>query len=513
MVLENLLMRTQSALALVMTFAAFAAIPAGVLAQATKVTAPEVAQTLSIAPLKADNTDQVKGAAALTEALKRQPIDKPARNIILFIGDGMGINSVTAGRIFTGQTKGVDGASYRLTFEGLPYTAFSKTYSTSSLVTDSANGISAITTGIKTINGGIGVDGNVKAGSCDGVEAARIRTVAETAKLQGRAAGFVTTSGITDATPAGTYGHTSTRGWRAKAPEGCVDLARQLVEAPKSIRMDVAMGGDREKFLPQDKPDSKDAQRVDGRDLTKAWKKDGGLYVTDTAGLTALDAKSGKPVLGLFSVGDLPSPVDTDKHKGVPGLDEMTGRAIDILSQNPNGFFLLVESASIDKWHHRNNAYRALTDVDELDKAVKVALEKTNAEDTLIIVTADHSHGLVESGYPKRDAPIMGLVTGTSGADEEDTAPPMTILSYATGPGGVKPGEASRTLTQDEATKPDFLQPALTKLGSAAHGGEDVPVYSRGPQAYLLSSTVESSFIYQVMLRALTMKTDAKPAQ
>ncbi|ESQ78599.1 alkaline phosphatase [Asticcacaulis sp. YBE204] len=432
--------------------------------------------------------------AAVEAALKRAPNTGRAKNVILFIGDGMGINSVTAGRIFAGQMKGKDGASYVLSFEALPYTAFSKTYSSNNLVTDSANGISAITTGFKTINGGIGVDDTVKGGVCADA-ATHVQTIAEQAKLSGRSIGAVTTSGITDATPAGTYGHTSTRGWRADGDlpaeavaKGCVDLARQLVEAPEAVRLDVAMGGDLEAFLPE----TKGGERKDGRDLTAQWlKQKNAKFLTGKAALDALDTRTAGPVLGLFSKGDLPSPVDHPQD--VPTLANMTDKAIDLLSREPDGFFLLVESASIDKWHHKNNAHRALTDVDELAQAVSVAMAKTNPEETLIIITADHSHGLVLSGYASRETPVDGVA-------KDKTGGVYSILSYATGPGG---HDHEGELTAAETQNPDFTNPSLTKMPSAAHGGEDVPVYASGPQAYLIRSTVESAYLYQVMKRAL----------
>lgn len=443
--------------------------------------------------------------AAIEAAAAQMPNTGRAKNVILFIGDGMGINSVTAGRILAGQVRGQDGASYVLSFEALPYTAFSKTYSTNNLVTDSANGISAITTGVKTINGAIGVTGDVKSKSCDGVAAARVLTIAEQAKLSGRSAGAVTTSGITDATPAGTFGHTSTRNWRSDAdlpPEavaaGCTDLARQLVQAPAALRLDVAMGGDLEDFLPV----TAGGVRKDGRDLTAEWKaqKDAAV-LTGKAQLAALNTKTAGPVLGLFSKGDLPSPLD--KPQDVPGLDEMTAKAIDLLSRNDKGYFLLVESASIDKWHHKNDAHRALHDVDELAKAVSVALAKTDPRDTLILITADHSHGLTLSGYAPRD----GRIDGVSG--QGDKAYPL--LSYATGPGGEHPHTGGYTAEETEAL--GFTNPALFGMSSAAHGGEDVPVYARGPQAYLVRSTVDSTYLYQVMARALfgTQASKAKP--
>lgn len=481
----------------------------------------DLAATSAQAGTDQRNPQLEKGEVALSAALQRTPNVGKAKNIILFIGDGMGINSVTAGRIFAGQKRGLDGASYQLSFETFPYTGFSKTYSADKLVTDSANGISAIMTGVKTINAAIGVDDSVTTKDCPSALKGRVQSVAELAKLNGLSAGLVTTAGVTDATPAGAYGHVPFRGWRADVdlpPEavkaGCVDLARQLIEAPAAVRMDVVLGGDLEDFVPGG--DTRKGRRSDGRDLTQAWLAQGGqsVFLTDEAGLKSLDAARTDRLLGLFATDDLPSPVDTAEHINVPTLDEMTGTAIDVLSKNPKGYFLLVESASIDKWHHKNNAYRALTDVDELSRAVQKAMDMTNPEDTLIIVTADHSHSLVISAGSSREEPILGLVRNHGQIMPDGNGRPRTTLSYASGPGGPKDGApASATLTEDQVLGPDYHQGALVYMNSAQHAGEDVPVYARGPRAWLLSSTFESSYIYQVMVYALGLSPSTVSAQ
>ncbi|GAA0541194.1 alkaline phosphatase [Rhizomicrobium palustre] len=451
-------------------------------------------------------------AARLATALKRVPDTHKPKNIILFIGDGMGINSVTAGRIFASQQRGGDGIAYDLAFEKFPYSGFSRTHSADQYVTDSANGISAITTGVKTINGAIGVDANVKSESCAGVAKASIPTLFEDAKKRGLAAGVVTTSGITDATPAGAYGHTSTRGWRSDADlpkeaaaAGCTDLAWQLVDAPAAIRMDVALGGDRLDFLPAGGEVA--GARQDGRNLIETWKKQSAkaAYVANAEDLAAVDAAKTDHLLGLFADGDLPSPVDKDYHKNVPDLAAMTRKAIEVLKKNKNGFILMVESASIDKWHHRNNAYRALTDVDELSNAVAAAAEMTSDKDTLIILTADHSHGLTLSGGLAIGAPVMGLAQSDGQPKRDRQGNTYPALTYATGP-GEGGGDEHPMLDQKTATDPAFKQPALVPMNSAAHAGEDVPVYAQGPQAYLVSGSFESTYLYQVMRHALEVK-------
>lgn len=446
--------------------------------------------------------------AALKTALERPKPVRRARNVILFIGDGMGINSVTAGRILAGQARGRDGASYRLSFETLPYSGLSKTYSADKLVTDSSNGISAIMTGVKTINAATGVDDTVIGKDCQSALKARIPTLSERAARAGLATGVVTTAGVTDATPAGTYGHAPFRGWRADAdmpPEaiaaGCIDLARQLVEAPKDIRLDVAFGGDLNMFVPAGQGEGR---RKDGRDLTATWLGyDHARLVRDAAGLRALDTRAAGPVLGLFAGGDLPSAAD--RPQTVPSLAEMTTTAIDLLSRDPDGYVLLVESAAIDKWHHQNNAYRALTEVDELSKAVEAAVARTNARDTLIIVTADHSHGLVLTAGSSREEPVLGLVRQHGEIMPDGNGRPRTTLSYATGPSGPKDGAPQAIPDEATVLMPDYKQPALTYMTSAQHAGEDVPVYASGPDADLLTGTFESNYIYQVMAHAIDL--------
>ncbi|MBP2158092.1 MULTISPECIES: alkaline phosphatase [Asticcacaulis] len=466
---------------------------------------------------KSQNIYYVTGKEQLEAALKRVPNTGKAKNVILFIGDGMGINSVTAGRILAGQVRGETGVTYQLAFDQFPYTGLSKTYSTDNQVTDSANGISAITTGVKTINGGVGVDGSAKRNDCPTSLSGHVRTIAEQARLKGLSAGVVTTSGVTDATPAGAYGHVSTRNWRSDAelPEaaaaaGCIDLARQAVEAPANIRMNVIMGGDLARFVPV----SAGGKRKDGRDLTQTWAKQTrtARVLRSETELKAFDPKSSDHVLGLFAPGDLPSQLDRAQSPDNPKLADMTDKAISVLSRNPKGYFLLVESASIDKWHHVNDARRALHDVEELSDAVAVAAAKTNPEDTLIIVTADHSHGVTQSGYASLGEPILGLARIDGQAIKDGKGHPYAVINYATGPGADHHGEDDPELSQDTLTAGE-KHPALVPMTSAAHSGEDVPVYARGPQAHLLTGVNESSYIYQVMAYALGIDGPAKTAK
>jgi len=449
------------------------------------------------------------GEAALAKQMAVVPNTGKAKNVILFLGDGMGISTVTAGRIYDGQQKGVDGESNSLAFEKLPYSALSKTYSHDTQVTDSAAGITAIMTGVKTRNKIIGLTGAAIGGQCETEKGTGVDTLAELAKARGKAAGVVTTTRVTHATPAGAYAHTAYRDWEgdadmpAKAREaGCKDIARQLIEASDALRLDVVMGGGRSRFLPKGQGDGK---RADGRDLSAEWLKaegQGASYVTTADQLKAIPAGT-KHVLGLFAAEHLPYEVERAAlGQGVPTLAQMATSAVDVLSKNPNGYFLLVEGGKIDMGSHLNNAKRTLTETVEFSKAIEAVLAKVDLKDTLVVVTADHSHGLVISGYAARNAPILGLAGNEGEPIRGGDGKPYTTLMFATGPGGPKGSDTRRDPTKEDSEDPEYLQDAAVSLPSAAHGGEDVGVFAAGPQAFLVRGVVEESYIFQVMRHA-----------
>lgn len=460
------------------------------------------------------NPYYVSGLTTLEKALALQPNTGKAKNVILFIGDGMGISTVTAARIFAGQQAGHDGASNSLAFEALPYLALSKTYSHDSLVTDSAPSASAMLTGVKTKNGTIGVDGSVRLDDCNSLKTSKVMNLAELAKTAGRSTGAVTTTRITHATPASTYAHTPYRDWEgdenmpaeAKA-EGCIDIARQLVERPYGVTLDVAMGGGRSRFRPKDQGGA----RTDGRDLIKAWQDQAGprsAYVSTAKDLAAIKPGQVRKILGLFAEDHMPFEAErATLGQDKPTLAAMTIAAIDALSTNPKGYFLLVEGGEIDMGSHAGNAYRTLTETVEFSKAVSAALAKVDLKNTLIIVTADHSHGLVLSGYPSRAAPILGLADDAGSATREPVkgrdGKPYSILSFATGPGGPQGDEERPDLSKVDTQDPQYRQQATVPMVNAAHSGEDVAIFAGGPQAHLFHGVVEESYIFQVMRHAL----------
>jgi alkaline phosphatase len=453
--------------------------------------------------------------SALQERLRVTPNTGQAKNVILFVGDGMGISTVTAGRIYEGQKRGVDGESNALTMERLPYAALSKTYTHDAQVADSAPTAVAMVTGVKTRNDVIGVNSEAAVGDCAGSKGKEVATLAAMAERAGQATGIVSTARITHATPAAMYAHTPHRDWEGDAnmpPEaiaaGCKDIAQQLAAWPQGDGFEVIFGGGRDRFLPSTMNDPEDqdrkGSRKDGRNLVAEWQNrypNSGAFVWNKEQFDRLDAKT-PHVLGLFERSHMRYEADRLKDNGgEPSLAEMTVKSIDILSQNPNGFFLMVEGGRIDHAHHDGNAYRSLEDMVAFDNAIKVALDKVKLEETLVIVTADHSHTLTISGYPRRGNPILDTIVEPDGnAKLGKDGKPITTLGYANGPGAVKEGEPRPVPAG--TTAPDYKQQSLVPLESETHGGEDVAIFAGGPWAHLFAGVVEQNYIYHVIEHA-----------
>ena len=399
------------------------------------------------------------GWDAIQRAKAERPNSKPAKNIILFIGDGMGVSTLTASRIFEGQQHGESGEENRLSFEEFPYSALSKTYSTNQQTSDSAPTMSAIMSGVKTDEGVMSVNQNVVRGDYRTVRGNETKTLLEMAEEIGKSTGVVSTARVTHATPGACYAHTADRywesdrdilTWRKEALRGGVsDIARQLLEFKYGDGLEVALGGGRSKFLPKETADpeykGQTGERLDKRDLTQEWLKKykNSGYVWNKSQFDAIDPKSTKHLLGLFEPSYMQFEYDRKNDaSGEPSLSEMTAKSIDVLSTNPKGYFLMVEAGRIDLAHHNGNAFRALSDTVALSDAVRTAVKKVDLEETLIIVTADHSHTFFIQGYPIRGNNILGLIreVDDNGNPEPDYKKdllglPMTTLGYANGRG------------------------------------------------------------------------------
>lgn len=441
-----------------------------------------------------------------------------AKNIILFVGDGMGVSTITAARIYAGQANSADGESHRLAMEKLPQAALSKTYSHDFQVSDSAATATAMVAGIKSRSGTLGVTSEAVRDDCSSAEGKGSDTIFELGERAGLSTGIVSTARITHATPAATFAETPSRGWEDNTDipanvERCKDIAAQLLDWPAGDGFEIVLGGGRRHFLPTDLSDPEEpargGRRNDGRNLVREWEAKSGAhkYIWSGAQFAATEFSTDVRILGLFEQSHMEYEYDRPSDVGnEPSIADMTEAAITRLSQNADGYILMVEGGRIDHAHHGTNAARALIDTVAFDEAIAKAIEMTNAEDTLIIVTADHSHTFTISGYPHRGNAILGKVAYAPGvtARSED-GKPYTTLGYANGPAAcvmVEDGEYDCTradLSDVDTRAPDYQQQALVYLGSETHGGEDVAVFSSGPGSELLNGVIEQNEIFHVM--------------
>jgi len=464
---------------------------------------------------------------------------RKAKNVILFVGDGMGVSTVTAARILEGQMAGRDGEFNRLQFEKFNNIAHSVTASANQQTSDSAPTATAMVAGIKANDGAISVEQGISRTekSAEVTAAHSVKTILERAEERGMSTGVVTTARFTHATPAVNYAHISNRDWEADSnlPAGATvkDIARQLLEFPYGDGLEVALGGGRSYFMPNNIADpeypTQKGRRADGRDLTLEWTSqyNNSDYVWNKAQFDAVNPASTDHLLGLFERSHMRYEADRAQDAaGEPSLTEMTEKAIKILEKNRKGYYLMVEAGRIDHAHHAGNAYRALTDTVALSDAVKKAKQLTRDEDTLILVTADHSHVFTIAGYPSRGNPILGQ-TAVDGVTLKDSLGlPYTTLSYANGPGwtgGLQRKEFNPAnegtvaaayagsklrpdLTAVDTANPNYMQEATVPMSAETHAGEDVAIYADGPGAYLVRGTLEQNVIYHVMADALGMR-------
>lgn len=471
----------------------------------------------SVAADKTQDVWYINAQKTLEQKLAQQVNTGKAKNVIVFVADGNGVNSNAALRIYDGQQKGMSGEDNVLSYEALPNLALVKTYNTDAQTPDSAGTMSAIVTGVKTKQGVLSIDDSAGRGDCKAAPAASVSTFAELAEDAGMATGVVSTARITHATPAAVYSHSADRNWEddSKVKDGCEDIASQLLSFAHGDGIDVVFGGGRRHFISKETVDGegKNGKRTDGRDLTAEWtaKSNNHQYVWDQAGFDKIDLASSPKVLGLFNSSHMEYEADRANDKGgEPSLAEMTSKAIDLLSQNENGYFLAIESGRVDHAHHAGNAARALEDGVAFNQAVEAALAKVDLSNTLVIVTADHAHTLTLSGYAKLGNPILGLSLGKDGKPNlAKDGKPYTVLNYTNGPGGVFNEDGTVATRQDltniDTQHIDYIQQALIPLGSETHSGSDVAVYAAGPWSHLLNGTIEQNFIYHVIDHATGM--------
>ncbi len=356
-----------------------------------------------------------------------------AQNIILLIGDGMGEAQRRIGRW---AAHGQDGS---LAMDSLYYHGWARTASADNDITDSPASATAMSTGTKTFNGRVAVDpqGNP------------LTTILEIAQSQGKSVGLITTVHISDATPAAFAAHVPDRQTMRH------EIASQLLAA----EVDVLLGGGEVDFLPSTATGCypEPGTRDDGRNLIEEAKANGYTYVCDLAGFRGIDPQATPRLLGLFGDTEMLEPY-------TPSLLDMTRTGIEILSENPHGFFLMVEGAQIDWAGHANNAQRTIDNVLGFDEAVALALEfAASVENTLVIVAADHETGglslsMEPTGHPDEQGPFS-MPDGTE-----------FYVNWAT----------------------DY------------HTAANIPVSAQGPMADSLVGTYENTHIFDIMHAAMT---------
>ncbi|KAI4881341.1 hypothetical protein NFI96_001649 [Prochilodus magdalenae] len=445
-----------------------------------------------------------KGKDALQKALSLKPSVYQAKNLILFLGDGMGVSTVTAARILKGQLAGKNGEETMLTMDTFPYLALSKTYNVDEQTPDSAGTATAYLCGVKANYGTLGLSAGARRGQCSTQNGHEVYSVLHRAKAAGKAVGIVTTTRIQHASPAGAYAHIVDRDWYSDAEmpstaaaEGCKDIAYQLVH---NTDINVILGGGRKYMLPKETVDpeysSVTGVRLDKTNLIDLWLKDKpkAKYVWNKTELDAVNENNTDYLIGLFEPSDTRYELDRNTATD-PSLTEMVEKAIKILRRNPKGFYLFVE----DKYHghHASEAKQALHEAVEFDNAITRAAELTSELDTLSVVTADHSHVFAFGAYAPRGNSVLGLSSST-GSDKKR----FTTTIYGNGPGyaivnGTRP-DVNATMTSETGYK----QQSAVPLSSETHGGEDVAIFAKGPMSHLFHGVQEQSYIAHAMAYA-----------
>ena len=427
------------------------------------------------------------------------------KNVIVLIGDGMGVQEITAARYYQ------VGAGGRLNVDRLKFTGFDQTWSVKPSAgapylpdydPDSASTGTMWATGRKT------VDERISQGPSPAVATAGedYTTVLEHAQAAGKKVGSVSTAEITDATPAVLAAHANNRSCAGPADfANCATLAKSvggkgsIAEQEVDHKVDVLLGGGRSRFTPNilGGPDA-------GSSVIASAQRQGYQYVTDAAGLDAVTDKS-KPVLGLFTGSNMTTEwagaastlgagaaasrcVETNRPASEPSLSAMTSKALALL-ENDKGFFLQVEGASIDKQDHATNACGQIGETVAFDKAIGVALDYQQLHpDTLVVVTADHSH---TSQIVSEDATGTGLPAGYSSNLTTKDGQTLSLTYGTTGFGGT--GNAP-------VTTPPSMQ----------HTGAVVPVWAIGPQASAVLGTNDHTDLFD-LLRGAKVEQAAPP--
>jgi alkaline phosphatase len=434
-----------------------------------------------------------------------------AQNVILLIGDGMGFSEVALARVAT------VGPAGKLTMDRMPHLTAMTTHSLDAIVTDSSAGGTAIASGVKTNNHLIGVTPDLSP----------LPSVLEDAARLGKSTGLVSTSRITDATPAVFAAH-------PKVPREAVGAAweNEVPQAYLQSGVDVLLGGGLRQWIPKSSPGSR---RPDETDYLIQAAGKGYRIVKSRSDLVAVDAAGTPKLLGLFSSSYMAFEIDRDPSRE-PSLAEMTGKALEVVARNPKGFFLMVEGGLIDIAGHYWDAAALVREVAAFDEAVKVALEfaQRNGQ-TLVLVTADHGTGGVRIAEPL-DLNILGKVKASASRIARRLKPDLSnvreVLAELAGITDLTESEIQAIRSPHGAHVGGKVHKALESvLGKWAwevaavlsdragvswypfhihgrsektygHEGTPVPVYAFGPSAELARGLLDNTDIARIIRRA-----------
>jgi len=387
------------------------------------------------------------------------PQNEHAQSAILFIGDGMGPAQMAAARLYRG------GALAHMSYDQFEFTGMSRTYSSDNYTTDSAAAATALASGVKTYNGSIGMSDPAWESSG---HSRQLETLCDLAKAAGKSVGIVTTTRITHATPASFFAHVSDR-----------DSEAEIAAQVPSSDVDLFIGGGRKYFLPLDK----NGKRKDGLNLLEKIERDGNRAVVRLSELQKISNLNHK-VVALLADDHIAYAAEDKK---APKLSQMLSEAIRLLSQNPKGYFLMVEGGRIDHASHLGLAKNALVEMNELDSAIGEAMKITRNDQTLIVLTADHeTGGLSLSGYGPYEVGAGENLLGNV-LSRDLRAKPRKILSWASGP-----------------------MNSLYHLDSAAHTAVDVVVAARGPGANHFTGWMNNTQIPLKIGESLDLKFTSK---
>jgi len=399
-----------------------------------------------------------------TVEAKTPQSNKKVKNVIFMIPDGYSSSYATNYRLYKGEESVMDPL----------LVGMHRTYSANSEVTDSAAAGTAMATGTKANNGAISMD---PAGN-------KLETILQAAEKSGKSSGLVATSTITHATPAVFASHVETR-----ADEK--GIAPQLLQND----VDVILGGGKKYFSDE---------------LLNEAEHDGYEIVSDAQSLN--DIKETNKLIGLFAEDSLSPELDRETTEE-PSLKEMTSAAIDVLSNDKDGFFLMIEGSQIDWAGHANDAAWAMKDSEAFEHAVEAALDFAKKDKkTLVVIAGDHdTGGMSVGGYGKSGAnlEILKNVTATgdfmaSQLNKERSNIQEVVLDYT----GITLSEAEINQVKDDRNPAFQINSIISKHAfvgwtHTGHTGTDIPVYAYGPQAHKFGGLIENTDFPQLMAEAM----------